>query len=40
MALAAIPQFLGRMTELGRILVAGFTAQVCVGRFLVFGLIY
>lgn len=40
MALATIPQFLSRMTELGRIRVAGATAQVCVGRFLIFGLIY
>ncbi len=40
MALPTIPQFLGRMPELGRILVAGATAQVCMGRFLILGLIY
>ena len=40
MALATIPQFLSRMTELGRVLVACATAQVCMGRFLIFVLIY
>jgi hypothetical protein len=40
MAWATIAQFLSPMTELGRILVACATAQVCMGRFLIFVLIY
>jgi hypothetical protein len=40
MALATIAQFLSHMTELGRILVACAAAQVCMGRFLIFVLIY